>query len=570
MKIISSVLLVSIIFLIDSSETKLLSESAPSSNKWDLPDDTLSLPPESPEVVLGDRLFFETRFSQFFFANFNGAVNAKLEAGDRLMDEVQVRNGPSLPGPFKGQSMNCRQCHLGDDFLAQTFLAQRTYSDFVQRSSIPPRDDGLSRTVRNAPIMINLGLPREVPFLFHYDGEFSSAEDLIADSLIGRNFGWLPEEAAIAVSHIAKIIREDSGINPRHVRDPDGKGIPYHVAMLGTDISLPAYLRIPQPYRIDVQKASDDQILHTVSKLIHAYMNSLRFGTRNTRRSSGSPYDLFLEKNSLPTWPDTGESGLAYTQRLLTLIEQREYFDWVTFIDDKFKLHVQSYQFGPTELEGLKIFFSRSEGGQRKHVGNCVVCHTPPQFTDYRFHNNGISQTEYDTVFGQGAFSALKVPGLASRNADFDSYLPISSKHPKATSRFRSAPSANKPGYADLGVWNIFANPDLPNPQTALTKILCEPIGHIIQPCTHERILPLTVAHFKTPSIRDLGHSEPYFHSGNIGTIEDVLRFYITTSELARAGRVRNTCPELFGIKIDTTDVEPLAAFLKSLNEDYH
>jgi cytochrome c peroxidase len=569
-KLISLLLLVAIVLLIIFPEVfdfKLSAETAPELAK--VPDDTLSLPPESPEVVLGDRLFFESRFSQFFFAHYKGNVNARLESGDPLMNEVSVRSGPSLPGRFKGQSMNCRQCHAGDDLLTESSLAQRTYCDFDQRSSIPLRDDGLSRTVRNAPIMINLVLPREVPVLFHYDGEFSSAEDLIIDTLTGRNFGWLPEETPVAVSHIAKIIREDSGINPRHVRDTQAEGIPYRVVMLGTANAIPAYLRIPAEYRIDVTKANDVEIVKTVGKLIQAYMNSLRFGTQNTRRQSGSPYDLFLQKNKLPTSPEKSESEIAYSQRLLRLINQRAQFEWVTSKDGRFQLHSQDYQFGSTELEGLKIFFS-TEGLPGRSVGNCVACHTPPQFTDYRFHNNGVSQMEYDTIFGQDTFSAMNVPAFAVRNADFDTYLPSSPKHPKATGRFRSAPSADKPGYADLGVWNIFANPDLPNPQAALTKILCEPIGHVAKPCAPERILPFTIALFKTPAIRDLGHSDPYFHSGNIDIIEDVLHFYITTSELARDGKIRNACPELLRIKIDTTDVVPLAAFLRSLNEDYH
>jgi len=32
---------------------------------------------------------------------------------------------------------------------------------------------------------------------------------------------------------------------------------------------------------------------------------------------------------------------------------------------------------------------------------------------------------------------------------------------------------------------------------------------------------------------------------------------------------VRNASPELAGIRLDASDVAPLAAFLRSLNEDY-
>ena len=88
--------------------------------------DDLSLSSSAPAVVLGDRLFFETRFAQFFFEHCNGDVNAKLAKGDPVVDEVASALGKPLDGPFSGQSMNCRQCHLGDDFLFEESLAGRT------------------------------------------------------------------------------------------------------------------------------------------------------------------------------------------------------------------------------------------------------------------------------------------------------------------------------------------------------------------------------------------------------------------------------------------------------------
>jgi hypothetical protein len=65
-------------------------------------------------VQVGERLFLETRFAQFFFANSEGDVNASPPQGDPVVDQVQTIGQP-LPGPFRGQSMNCRQCHLVDD-----------------------------------------------------------------------------------------------------------------------------------------------------------------------------------------------------------------------------------------------------------------------------------------------------------------------------------------------------------------------------------------------------------------------------------------------------------------------
>jgi hypothetical protein len=82
-------------------------------------------------------------------------------------------------------------------------------------------------------------------------------------------------------------------------------------------------------------------------------------------------------------------------------------------------------------------------------------------------------------------------------------------------------------------------------------------------------VLPLTIARFKTPTLRDLGHSDPYMHTGRLDSIEDVIRFYQKFSRLARHDNLRNGDPELKHIFLNDSDVAPLAAFLRSLNEDY-
>jgi len=63
--------------------------------------------------------------------------------------------------------------------------------------------------------------------------------------------------------------------------------------------------------------------------------------------------------------------------------------------------------------------------------------------------------------------------------------------------------------------------------------------------------------------VRDLGQSNPYFHSGAADTVEDTLHFYARMSERARAGKVRNGSPEIAGIHLAPTDITPLAAFLR-------
>jgi hypothetical protein len=94
--------------------------------------------------------------------------------------------------------------------------------------------------------MVDFGLSREVPRLLHFDAEFADAEDLVIETLVGRNMGWEFDERAAAMAHIARVMREDRGINPRRVKTVDGEGIPYRVAMAGNDPSLPfvRFLRV--------------------------------------------------------------------------------------------------------------------------------------------------------------------------------------------------------------------------------------------------------------------------------------------------------------------------------------
>jgi hypothetical protein len=54
-----------------------------------------------------------------------------------------------------------------------------------------------------------------------------------------------------------------------------------------------------------------------------------------------------------------------------------------------------------------------------------------------------------------------------------------------------------------------------------------------------------------------------------MATVEDVLHFYLRMSGLARDGKLRNGDIELARISLDEQDIAALAAFLRSLDEDY-
>jgi len=108
-------------------------------------------PADDPsEVVIGERLFLETRFAQFFAANGGDDVNRPLAAGDQVVATLET-TGDARAAPFAGKSMNCRACHLVDESPDPGTTGIRTYADYARRSPIPDRGDGRTHTPRNSP-----------------------------------------------------------------------------------------------------------------------------------------------------------------------------------------------------------------------------------------------------------------------------------------------------------------------------------------------------------------------------------------------------------------------------------
>lgn len=515
---------------------------------------------KAPEINVGERLFLETRFAQFFSVHATD-FNRELASGDPVMSKTKHQGG-DLPGPFVGKSMNCRACHLVDEHVKSPQGGMRTYADFAPRSPIPQRGDGKTLTLRNSPAQVNASVKR-ADMAFHFDGEFETMEDLVIGTMTGRNFGWLASEEQQARAQIAKVIRADNGQFPLSAES----GGSYAKVFKGLDLDIPAKYRLPPQYRIDISKASDEQILQAVATLIAAYVTDLKFH-QDDRGYNRSPYDVFLRKNNLPPAPAEGQSPLQYGRDLSARLGKLEHPEWVSGKDGSFKFHHQEFAFGEKELQGLKIFLREAPGGDDKQgvqpsgIGNCIACHQPPHFTDFAFHNTGVSQEEYDSIHHAGAFAAMHIPDEQERAALF------AGDHSRRLENnpFADIPSLEHPGHTDLGLWNVFLNPQVPKPQAALMRIVKAQHAGV---SSERDLLAATIAAFKTPGLRDLGHSAPYFHTGRFDDLTQAVGFYQRTSNLARDGLVRNADPQLANIHVGKSDVALLAAFLRSLNEDY-
>ena len=517
-----------------------------------------------PQQNIGERLFVETRFAEYFATHMTD-VNTPLATGDPVVGQVQNVYGGPMPGPFASGSINCRSCHFVVEFQGVPNAGNRTYADFSARSPLPLPMNGFTATPRNAMQMVGSLQPHSGPTFLHFDGQFTTPEDLVEQTLTGRNFGWGPTQYQQAILQVALVIRNDNGKNTPAAEY--GCNLSYATILLGTDPKIPTDCLLPAQYRLDVTTATDQQIVDDVASMIAQYMYGLLFKQDQFGRYYASPYDVFLSVNHLPVQPAAGQTEQQYDQSLYQQVLALSNPTWVDGSYGSFKYHAQPFQFGATELAGLKIFLKAASGATdgSQHAGNCAACHVAPNFTDFRFHNTGVSQEEYDAANGAGAFMGLVVPNLATRTANYDAYLPVTSNHPNATESFRHPAVAGSPQFADLGLWNIYLNGDIPNPQANLMSIVCANM----QNCAVDQGLPTTIAQFKTPTLRDLEDSAPYFHNGSKLTFNNVVQFYINSSQLARGGLLRNPPPEFQSMSISQADMAALVAFLESLTEDY-
>ncbi|MEZ6010055.1 MAG: cytochrome c peroxidase [Planctomycetota bacterium] len=533
---------------------------------------------DPPEVSLGERLFLETRFAQYYRSHSDGNVNAELSAGDPALDGTETPFG-SLPGPFRGQSMNCRSCHLVDEQLDAARGGMRAYGDFARRSPIPSREDGLATAARNSPSLVNASLPRRTSSTFHFDGEFPTLEELVMGTIAGRNYGYVPGERAQAVRQVAEVLRGDDG-SGELAQELGGS---YREVLSGASTEL----ALPVEFQVDVDAATDEELFEHVAYLISIYVDQLRFAQNVDETFVGSPLDQFLEINALPRQARAGESSDAFARRLRRAVDGRDDFDWVAR-EEGFEFHDHAFRFGPDELEGLRIFLAAPSMGRSKRrtlrggVGNCAACHAPPAFSDFLFHNTGVTQDEYDDVHGTGAFRHLFVPGLALRSHHPARWLPATERHPAYQEPFRRPASPADARFTDLGLWNVFGNSDYATAQAPLWSLVLAAeakrgsrqgglSGYLrgMSRINPSLLLPGTLAAFKTPGLRDLGHTQPYMHNGQMDTLDDVVRFYQRAAELQRRGKLRNGDEAIGGISLVDDDVPLLVAFLRSLDEDY-
>ncbi|HPY39019.1 MAG TPA: cytochrome c peroxidase [Thiolinea sp.] len=155
-------------------------------------------------------------------------------------------------------------------------------------------------------------------------------------------------------------------------------------------------------------------------------------------------------------------------------------------------------QLNPSELAGLRLFIDPKQ--------QCLNCHSGPLFTNQSFHNIGTGEIGKDT----------------GRAAIIDQIR--------------------------LDRFNCLG-PFSDAPAESCTKL------QYMQRNRHQLI-----GAYKTPTLRNLGNTAPYFHNGSKQTLADILDHYMHSTEI-KAGRA-----DLKPISLTTEEKQALIAFLNTLN----
>ncbi|MDP7639707.1 MAG: cytochrome c peroxidase [Candidatus Hydrogenedentes bacterium] len=263
-------------------------------------------------------------------------------------------------------------------------------------------------------------------------------------------------------------------------------------------------------YGIDLEAMGRDETVEWVIKCLADYVSSLK----STRTSS---YDAFVYMNRLRQGPQDDESPQTFGESQLARLANLEGRTGA-------KIHTG---FSDEAYEGYKIFM-RTSGAIR--TGNCVACHHPPLFSDGLFHNTGVAQAEYDATNGLGSFGQIAVPEAA------DALRPAVEFGPKL--------EGGKQVNADLGYWN-YAEPGEEGAS----------------------FLDAAIGAFKTPTLRNLEHTDPYMHDGAYATLEEAIAQKVRACLLAKSRALRNGDSAMSVMNISDEDIAPLSAFLATLND---
>jgi cytochrome c peroxidase len=269
------------------------------------------------------------------------------------------------------------------------------------------------------------------------------------------------------------------------------------------------------------------------------------------KASSGMPYRQ-IEANFSLFW------GLAIQMYESTLISDDSRFDRYA-AGDRAQLTTQ-------EQQGLAIF-----AGDR---GRCVNCHKGAEFTGAS--TRMVLGSGGDSFGGDGPIENMLMGDHQIAIYDNGFY------------NIGVTPAKNDPGVGGTDPWNNPLSFSRQLKQQLAGGPAPDAMSHSLNPCSFQIIDGCMVisdakfrdavdGSFKTPTLRNIELTGPYFHNGGYATLEQVVDFY------SRGGNVRsvaggdnsglashpsNLDPDVLSLGLTDAEKAALVAFLKSLTDD--
>ncbi|MCX6118618.1 MAG: hypothetical protein NT027_13840 [Proteobacteria bacterium] len=211
--------------------------------------------------------------------------------------------------------------------------------------------------------------------------------------------------------------------------------------------------------------------------------------------------------------------GLAIAEFEKTIVTEASPFDQfaTNFLQSRQLSQSMGRQFGMRELSGFELFATKAQ---------CFQCHHGPLFSDQQFHNIGLPQLENSTLdLGRSVGLILSKKNVFNCKSSYFQHVP--------------------------------------------SKILIPIFEQITQSetCKESEFLDENesdfVGAFKTPTLRNLPDTAPYFHDGRATDLLQVLDFYDQPEAFEPS--VGHRAPLIKNLNLSDSEKADLVAFLKSI-----
>ncbi len=403
-------------------------------------------------------------------------------------------------------TVSCKSCHMVDEKLKEKGM--RGYTDFSKRTAIPYRNgdaEPLQFTHRRTQQLINIaGQNIGSSPVYHWDGEFDMKSSRSSlIKLIEKTF------TSRNMGWRSGEEEKSSAMRLRYILEES-----YNAAGNSGE-EKPSYIeqysKVFGLTRNDFFKLSGEEILDLCNLAIAFYIE-------NISSDIESPFDIFLKENGI-------EDPLSADEKILEEFLSKKEFIFINKTVPVLKSEItvsRKVKFGKKELNGLRLFMN-------KEKTNCSSCHTPPSFTDNNFYNIGVSEFDYKDVHGNFPGKFYSAENLVKTLSSVDKK--------SAAGKFQKYPQKNAAGDIDLG--------------RALFSGEIE--GNI--------------GAFRTPGLRNLKYSGPYFHSGRAETLHDAVLFHIEAASIRN--ELKFVSKKLGLVPLSDEEIKALIAFIGSLNDHY-